>query len=213
MANLILEAETEQSVESRTVHVADRPIDFESFLEMAEGRWVELVDGVVVEIPMIQLDHERCSRWLYQVAGLYVQQKGLGELLSSRITVRTDAFGGRMPDMLFVRSDRAEIIQQKAVLGPPDLVIEIVSPGDRPSNLRALEADYFKLGVPELAFIDLPKQELRLLRRGSEGYDRVTLNAGTVEFDSIPGLTVVTEWLLHEPRPDGFQLLQSLLTP
>lgn len=102
MANLILESETEQSVESRTVHVADRPIDFERFLEMAEGRWIELVDGVVVEIPMIQLDHERCSRWLYQVVGPYVQRLDLGEMLSSRIMVRTGTFGGRMPDLLFV---------------------------------------------------------------------------------------------------------------
>jgi Uma2 family endonuclease len=179
---------------------------------MAEDRWVELIDGVIVEIPMIQLDHERCSRWLYQVIGLYVQMKGLGELLSSRIMVRTDAFGGRMPDLLFVRTDRAAIVQQKAVLGAPDLVIEIVSPGDRPSHLRALEADYFKLGVMELVFIDLMKQEVRVLHRRDDSYDRVTLKDGPVEFDSLPGLALDAAWLLREPRPDGFHLLQSLLS-
>lgn len=211
MANLILEAETEQSVESRTVRIADRPIDFDRFLEMAEGRWVELVDGVVVEIPMIQLDHERCSRWLYQVIGLYVEDKGLGEVLSSRIMVRTDAFGGRMPDLLFVKAEHSAVVQQKAVLGAPDLVIEIVSPGDRPSHLRALEADYYKLGVPELLFVDLTKQEVRILHRSDDGYERVNLKEGPVKFASVPGLTLDAHWLLRDPRPDVLPLLQSLL--
>ena len=51
-------------------------------------------------------------------------------------------------------------------------MIEIVSPNDRPSDLRALEADYFGLGVPELAFIYLQKQEIHLLRRQEAGYTK-----------------------------------------
>ena len=125
--------ETEQVVEGRVVRVGERPIPFEQFLEMAEGQWLELVDGVIVEKqPVTQLDHELCSAWLYQVLGPYVKKRGLGLMLGSRIMVRADDFGGRMPDLLFVRAERLNIVQQKAVYGAPDLVIEIVSPGDRP---------------------------------------------------------------------------------
>jgi len=210
MANLLIESETEQSRETRVVHVAERAIPFDRFLAMAEGRFVELVDGVIVDKPMIQLDHERCSRWLYQVAGMYVQRSGLGEFLCSRIMVRTDAFGGRMPDLLFVSRDRIDIIQQKAVYGAPDLVIEIVLPGDRPSDLRALEADYFKLGVPELVFIHLQKQEVRIMRRRDDAYDETVILDGPLTFDSLPGLTLQVSWLLRDPRPDGFDILSSI---
>ena len=213
MANLVLENETEQVVEDRIVHVADRPIPFARFLEMNSGRWMELVDGVVVEKQMIQLDHELCSRWLYHVAGTYIEELALGTMLSSRIMVQTDTFGGRMPDLLFVRQERMAIVQQKAVFGAPDLVIEIVSPNDRPSHLRELEAEYFRLGVPELVFIHLRKQEIWQLWRGEEGYAQTIVTDGPVTFETIPDLTLQAEWILREPRPAVRATLNALLPP
>ena len=210
MANLLLECETEQSIEARTVHVGEQAIPFERFLEMAEGRFVELINGVIVEKPMIQLDHEQCSRWLYSVAWLYAKKRGLGEMLSSRIMVKTDTFGGRMPDLLFVKQENSAIVQQKAVRGAPDLVIEIASPSDRASHLQELEADYFGLGVPELVFIHLRNQEIHQLRRHDTGYTRTVIREGLVTFDALPGLTLQAEWILREPRPDGLDTLNAL---
>ena len=211
MTNLLLENETEQAVEARVVHFGERPIHFERFLEMAEGRFVELARGVIVEKPMIQLDHERCSRWLYQVVGPYIQECGLGEMLSSRIMVKTEEFSGRMPDLLFVRQENIRIVEQKSVHGAPDLVIEIASPSDRPAHLRELEAEYFALGVPELVFIHLHRQEIRLLRRGAVGYNETVVTSGPFTFAALPDLTLQAEWVLREPRPSVFETLNGLL--
>ena len=210
MANLLLECETEQSIEARTVHVGEQAIPFERFLDMAEGRFVELIRGVVVEKPMIQLDHEQCSRWLYSIAWLYALELGLGEMLSSRIMVKTDTFGGRMPDLLFVKRENLAIVQQKAVRGAPDLVIEIASPSDRPSHLQELEADYFGLSVPELVFIHLRDQEIHLLRRQDTGYAKTVITQGPVTFEALPGLTLQAEWILREPRPNVRATLNAL---
>lgn len=210
MAELLLENETEQIVEGSVLHIAERPIPFDRFLEMAEGRWLELVDGMVVEKPMIQLDHERCTRWLYQVMGLYVQKRQLGEMLSSRIMVRTAGFGGRMPDLLFVKQENSAIVQQKAVYGAPDLIVEVVSPHDRPSALQKLETDYHQLGVPELVFVHLKKQELRHLLRTDDGYTQTVLTSGPLTFVALPDLTLAVEWILREPRPDVVDTLAAL---
>ena len=212
MASLLLESQTEQSVEARIIHLSEQAIPFERFLDMVEGRFVELVNGVIVEKPMIQLDHELCSRWIYQVVGPYAKKRGLGEMLSSRIMVKTDEFDGRMPDLLFVRTENNAIIQQKAVRGAPDLVIEIASPSDRSSHFQELEADYFGLGVPELVFIHLRKQEIHLLRRHSEGYVKTVITEGPVTFAALPGARLQAEWLLREPRPDVFDTLSDLLS-
>jgi Uma2 family endonuclease len=212
MANLLLEVETEEFVEARVVHVGDRAIRFERFVEMANRRDLELVSGIIVEKPMVQLDHERCSRWLYQFLDQYVEERGLGEMLSSRIMVKTDDFGGRMPDLLFVRQERLDIIQQKAVYGAPDLVIEIVSANDRPSDLRSLEADYSRLGVGELMFVDLRKQEIRLLRRRKEAYAETVITAGEVMLEMIPEMKLQAEWILQERRPPVRTLLNLQFT-
>ena len=101
-------------------------------------------------------------------------------------------------------------MQQKAVHGAPDLVIEIASPTDRPSHLRELEAEYFGLGVPELVFIHLRKQEIHLLRRHDTGYVKTVITEGAVTFEALPGLTLQAEWILREPRPDVFDTLNAL---
>lgn len=212
MTNLLLERETERFVEGRVVHVGERPIHFERFLDMAAGRFIELVDGVIREKPMIQLEHERCSRWIYQVVGPYIQKRGLGEMLSSRIMVKTDDFGGRMPDLLFVRQERMEIVQQRSVYGAPDLIIEIASPNDYPADFRALEADYFRLGVPEFVLIHLKKQEVRQMRREADGYAQTIIKEGAVTFAALPDLKLQAEWILREPRPDVFDTLAALFS-
>jgi Uma2 family endonuclease len=103
-------------------------------------------------------------------------------------------------------------VQQKAVYGAPDLIIEVVSANNRPSDLRALEADYFGLGVPELVFIDLRKQEIRLLRHHEEGYSETGITEGTVTFVAFPDLILHAAWILREPRPDGFDTLSALFS-
>ena len=132
------------------VHLAERPIPFPAFLDLSADRDVELVGGVMVEKMAAQLEHEKLFAWLDRVVGTYVSHRRLGILLGSRTAVEISAYGGRLPDLLFVRSDRLEIVRERAVYGAPDLVIEIVSPNDRASDLIALETEYRGLGVPEI---------------------------------------------------------------
>ena len=75
MANLLLDNETEQSLEARIVHVGERAIPFERFLDLAEGRFVELDRGVIVEMPNVDLDHVLCCGWISQVVGIYASKR------------------------------------------------------------------------------------------------------------------------------------------
>jgi Uma2 family endonuclease len=135
----------------------------------------------------------------------------LGVVLGSRTAVRINEFGGRLPDLLFVRGERSEIVQQKAIYGAPDLVIEIVSPNDRPSDLIGLETDYRTLGVAEIAFIDRQKGRVRLLRQRGEEYEEEEASSGPVRLETVAGFHLQAEWLFAEPLPDEFAILEDLL--
>ena len=204
--------ELEDVIEGRVVRLASRPITFTQFLEMGRPKeWMELVHGVLEEKPMVQLDHELTEGWLYQVMGLYTQKRGLGRMFHSRFPVQINAFGGRLPDLMFVRQEQMRLVEQKAFFGVPDLVIEVVSPNDRPSALRALEADYCTLGVPEILFVNTRIPEIRIVRKNDNAYSETSVTSGAVVFDTIPGLMLQAEWILHEPRPDAFDTLSALL--
>src|SRR5260370_39378503 len=127
---LITPEEIRQQVEGRVVHLAERPIPFATFLELSTDREVELVGGVMVEKMAAQLEHEKLFTWLDRVVGTYVSHRRLGILLGSRTAVEISAYGGPLPDLLFVRSHRLEIVPERAASDAPDLGVEIVAPND-----------------------------------------------------------------------------------
>ncbi len=203
--------ETTQTVEGRVVRFSERPITFEEFLSLSGDSEMELVDGVMVEQMAAQLDHEKLVVWLLGILAGYVRHKGLGIVLGSRTAVEIGAFGGRLPDILFVRQERMDIVRQKAIYGAPDLVIEIVSPNDRPSDIISLETDYRSIEAPEIWFIDPPKRRVLTLRKRPDGYAQEELTTGLLRPEAIPGLELNVEWMFTDPRPDEFTILTRLL--
>jgi Uma2 family endonuclease len=203
----------QEKVHEETVKwVGSRPLTFAEFLD-SYGRedQVELIDGVVVERNMVQLDHEKLLRWLDRVLGQFVEERSLGIVLGSRTAVEIHQFRGRLPDLLFVRQERMEIVQQKAVYGAPDLIIEVISPNDRRSDVIALETDYRAIGVTEIVFIDQRRHRVRVLRRQESDYAEEVLTADKLALETLGNLRLDTTWLFTEPRPGVRATVDALL--
>ena len=199
-----LEQDTLRVEECRAIHLAKRPISFEQFLDMTgEDDELELVNGVLVERMSVSTPHEQRFGWLHFVLSGYVEQRGLGRVFGSRTAVKIHPFGARLPDILFVRADRISIIGEQALYGAPDLVIELVSPNDRPSDLRGLEADYRNIGVEEIVFLDAQKREVQVLRRDHDDYAVEVLTSGSFHSSTVPGFHFEVEGLSGTPYPAG----------
>ena len=210
MTNLMIQPEC--ITEPRHVHVADRPIDFESWLTLEPDLDTELVKGVMVVRMAAQYSHEWIFAWLFALLRNYTRHRKLGTVLGSRTAVKIDSHNGRLPDILFVRAENCDIVRADAIYGAPDVVIEIVSPNDTRSDLIALETDYRAIGVGEILFIDPQKRHVRLARRiQADEYSATTLSAGRLEMYAIPGFWVEVEWLFAETQPDEFEHTGRLL--
>jgi Uma2 family endonuclease len=100
------------------------------FLDLGEdpvGVRLELVDGEVAVSPSPQPEHSFTLIGLARLLGNHIDDVDAGELLTDVDTV----FGEhdvRRPDLLFFVKSRRHFIQEKAIHGPPDLCVEIVSP-------------------------------------------------------------------------------------
>lgn len=204
----------QEKVREETVKwIWDHPLTFAEFVEeFGPQDQVELIDGVVVERSMVQLDHEKLQGWLFIILSLYVKARQLGIVLGSRTAVEIHQFRGRLPDLIFIRGERMEIVQQKGVYGAPDLAIEIVSPGDRASNVVSLETDVRTIGVAEIVFVDQRRARVRVLRKRESDYDEEIVTAGPVVFETLGGIQLLTEWLFADPRPDERALVDELLS-
>lgn len=205
----------ERVEETVTRFVYPRPITFEEWLEISGPTdFDELIDGTIVEKPMVQLDHEKLNLWLFQVLGPFAEENKLGTVLGTRSPVLIDEFRGRMPDFFFVRKSREEVITRKATIGAPDLVIELISPNDRRSDINATETDYRSIGVAEIVYIDQQRQTIRVLRKSDAGYDEeILLNQSLVLHTTMANVSLEWDWIFVEPCPAVLHTIQRLLEP
>jgi Uma2 family endonuclease len=202
---------TLEFVEERVVRIADDPITFDQFVRLDLEGHVELIDGILVARMVAFLNHEDIEGWLNALLRAYVRHRGLGVVLGSRTAVEIDRYHARLPDILFVRQERSTIVEQDGVHGAPDLVIEIISPNDRRSDIASLEADYRSIAVPEIWFVDQRRKLVRAVTSEGDGYVVRELADGTLCPTGIPGLAIEVAWLFQQPLPNEYAILRSLL--
>ncbi len=202
-----------EKVKERRAMVAVRPLTIEEFLEMfGEDDDVELVDGVVMEKMAATDPHEDVFRFLFLLLGFYAEAKGLGVVRGSRTLVPITPFRGRLPDLLFVRKERADIIGEKALKGAPDLVVEIVSPGETRAELIQRQADYESIGVKEFWVVDLPNKEFRALHLDEKTgrMEEMEVREGVFESKVLEGFRLKVDWLWQKPLPNVVEVLKEL---
>ena len=101
----------------------------QQFLMMGEdppGVRFELVNGEIVVSPGPTPDHSYIILRLSSILLPYINEHDLGTLLADVDTV-FDEETTRRPDLLFVAKRRGKIVRE-AVMGAPDLCVEVVSP-------------------------------------------------------------------------------------
>ena len=191
--------------------VYPRALTFDEWLETGDRDCpTELVNGSPVEQAAVELGHATLWMWLMNVTAMYAERAGIGIVLGSRSPIRISDYGGRMPDLFFVRRNREQIITSKATVAAPDLVIEIVAASESAADIRVTETDYRTLGVSEIVFVDPRRRHVRVLRKRDANYEEET-NGTRLRFRSMDGLTLASDWLFVEPRPDPIDTVLSLL--
>src|SRR6266480_2199183 len=119
------------------------------FLELGEdppGVRLELVNGEVAVSPSPNPKHGYVVFRLAMVLGLHIDRHKLGRLYPDVDTI----FGEhdvRRPDLLYFRKTRVHLIGEKAMEGPPDLCVEVLSPSSGTIDRRDKFKQYAKGGV------------------------------------------------------------------
>ena len=126
------------------------------FLQLGEdppGVRLELVNGEVAVSPSPSPDHSNVVVQLIVLLETYNQAQELGELYQDVDTI-LDRFNVRRPDVLFFFKSRTHLIGKKAMEGPPDLAVEVISPSSVEVDRQDKFAQYREAGVAYYWVID-----------------------------------------------------------
>jgi Uma2 family endonuclease len=140
----------------------------------------ELIYGAmrVADAPLV--NHQRVVFRLALALQRHVEQENLGEILLAPTDVILDA--GRalvlQPDLLFVSHERSSIVRER-VYGPPDLVIEVLSPRPRIGALDERVRWFAEYGVREIWLYEQSRRQMRVLEcRDGKVARSTTVEAG-----------------------------------
>ena len=139
--------------------------------------------------PPPELFHQCWARNIFVAVQRHVEANKLGEVLFAPVDVVLDDTNVVRPDIIFVSTASAGILERRGVMGAPDLAVEIISP----TSLRRDRYDkrdlYARFGVKEFWLVS-PGQPIR---RGSlPGTSRLPLallrhHRGKVRSKVLPG--------------------------
>ena len=164
--------------------------DYEGFPD--DGKRHEIIDGEHYATPAPSVRHQAISRNLTTLIGSFVRQRAIGKLFAAPCDVYLSRFDVVQPDLVFVSEGRAATVTDDDIQGPPDLIIEILSPGTRKTDERTKRDQYARFGVLEYWIVDPELDTIKTLQLGETGYDQpqeVALERGqSLECRLLPGL-------------------------
>jgi Uma2 family endonuclease len=159
--------------------VATTPLTYAEFLKLPEAmQRCEVIDGELRYMtPVPTTVHQRISRSLFRLLDSFVVSHGLGEVFYAPLDVliRQAPLRVRQPDLLFISQPRLGIIDRQHVEGGPDLVVEILSPGNTRVDLEEKLADYAATEVQECWLVSPEGRTVEVLRGAQGGYERTGL--------------------------------------
>jgi len=115
------------------------------------GRWVELDEGKVIEVPSPTTEHAYYCWRVIAILTEYVTRRGVGYLLTNDcgIIVKRKPDTVRGTDvMVFLRSLEGKEFENKYVEDVPDLIAEVISPSDTDKRINRRVSQNLERGVP-----------------------------------------------------------------
>lgn len=170
-----------------------RPVTYDDLLELHDdGMRREVLGGELIVTPAPTAGHQRFLVRLYRILDDFVRESGSGEVFIAPFDILLGRYNVVQPDIVYLSSRQPPVLDdQHTFEGPPDLVVEVVSPGTGGIDRVRKMALYASAGVPEYWIAD-PRRKTFVINvlRGEEYVAVVPDENGVVASSVLPGLRI-----------------------
>lgn len=139
----------------------------EDLFDMGDIGRSELVKGKLLLMAPTGYEHGISENRIGSLLREHVNQKGIGEVLTGEVGIYTrrspDTVRGA--DVLYISNERFQNVKSKSYLDvAPELIVEVLSPGDRWVNMMEKLEEYFSIGVKVVWIADPKHRTIRVYR-------------------------------------------------
>ena len=132
------------------------------------------------------------------------EDEGLAYVGFARVAVEMPGCTPVQPDFVLVLKERAEIIRDRRIMGVPDLIVEILSPGSATYDEQIKLEAYANASVPEYAIIDPGQRQVSVYRLDEPGKYAEPIILGeddSLTFNCLPTISLIVRDLF-DGAPD-----------
>jgi Uma2 family endonuclease len=152
----------------------------------------EILDGELSVTPAPAIRHQTVLGNLYRFLANYVVANQLGKVFIAPTDLILAPATVVQPDLIFIGNDRRHIVSERAIEGPPTLVIEILSPTTHRTDRVAKAQLYAQYQVPHYWLVDPDRRTLEGYELVIDHYDLIASARDAELFDPLlfPGLSI-----------------------
>jgi Uma2 family endonuclease len=152
-----------------------------------DGLRHEIIDGEHYVTPSPATRHQRIVRNLLYLIQSYLETNPIGEVFCAPFDALLSQFDIVVPDLIYLSTERARFLTLKNLQGPPDLVIEVLSPSTRSRDLRLKRDLYERVGVREYWIVD-PDHDAVEIHRSAKGVFQPAIRLARADVLTTPML-------------------------
>jgi len=180
-----------QTAELSTKSTPDR-YTYKDYLLIDDDKRYEVIRGGLIMVPAPFTIHQRVLRNIEDVLWNFVREKNLGEVLVAPTDVVLSEDIVVQPDILFISKERLDIIKEAAIMGSPDLIVEIISPSSASYDTVEKRDIYEEYGVKEYWLVFPQEKAIEVLALEDGVYRELCKGrkTGVVRSKIIVGLEV-----------------------
>ena len=165
---------------------------YEDYQQLPEGAPYELIRGRLAMSPAPTPRHQLVQANLFFELSRVVRDQDEGHVLSAPLDVRLSDTTVLQPDLVFIETDRTDLIGDQAIEGAPDLDVEILSPASAHRDLTEKKRLYETHGVREYWVVDPDSETVEIFENSENGFLQAAraVEDGTVSSTAIDDFTV-----------------------
>ncbi len=192
-----------------TVRLYD--ITEEKFDELVdEDTRAELLDGVMIVPSPASPRHDHIEGFLRGLIGFFADEKEEGEAFGPDALIHLATCRKFAPDIFYLKAPPFPL-PEELFEGPPDWVIEVLSPSTRDYGLEEKRPAFREAGVKELWFVDPDQEHVIVDRRRKRSYTTLTVEKGRLESATLAGFWINVSWLWMPRLPRKSACLREIL--
>lgn len=129
---------------------------YEDYLKLPDDeRRFEIIEGVLYVTNAPNIDHQFIVSELIQQIGSFARQHQMGYVISAPFEIHlSETTRPVLPDLIFIRAEKWPGAEASFFQGPPDLLVEVLSPSTRRTDQVVKFSVYEQAGVPEYWIVD-----------------------------------------------------------